>query len=173
VANAGSDETVPVGKLVTLDGSKSSDPNGTPVTFSWRLQTQPSKSQAVLLNANSATPSLTPDVAGDYKVSLTVSDGTLTSPPSQLTITATTSNSPPDANAGPDQTISTGQRVTLSGAGSHDPDSDPLTYLWHFESIPDGSTVSLADASSVSPSFTPDVAGFYLCCLPHRERWSC
>ena len=39
-------------------------------------------------------------------------------------------NTPPAANAGPDQTVTTGDLVTLDGRRSRDPDRDPLTYKW-------------------------------------------
>src|SRR5437868_7080616 len=57
IADAGPDRTELLGTPVTLDGTGSRDPNGTPITYAWRVMTQPSGSQAVLLNATSKTPS--------------------------------------------------------------------------------------------------------------------
>lgn len=42
----------------------------------------------------------------------------------------TTSNHPPVANAGTDQTVECPAQVTLDGSGSTDPDGDVLTYQW-------------------------------------------
>ena len=165
IADAGPDRTEPVGSLVTLDGTASRDPNGTPITYAWRLVTQPAGSQAVLLNATGATPSFTPHVAGPYTFALTVKDGTLTSPSDEVVITVTANNCPPIADAGADQKVTTGQLVTLTGAGSTDPNHDPLTYSWRFQSKPDGSTATLAAATSVSPTFTADMAGLYVLSL--------
>lgn len=165
IADAGPDRTEPLGQPVLMDGTRSVDPNGTSVTYAWRFLSQPPQSQAVLINPTSATPSFTPDVVGTYKLALTVSDSTLTSPPDQVDITVTTGNCPPVADAGPDQQVTTGLRVTLTGAGSSDPNRDPLTYRWRFQSKPDGSTASLADAGTVNPTFTPDIAGFYVLSL--------
>lgn len=48
------------------------------------------------------------------------------------------SNRPPTADAGPYQTVSVGSdctaAVTLDGNGSYDPDEDPLTYEWSWDS---------------------------------------
>jgi hypothetical protein len=57
------------------------------------------------------------------------------------------------ADAGPDQTVSESQVVTLDGSGSHDPDQDTLTYLWHQEES-DPLQVTLSDPAAVKPSFT-------------------
>ena len=73
-AHAGMDQNVLVGDLVTLDGSLSSDVNGDTLTYQWVLN-KPLGSSAVLVNATSAHPEFTADVAGSYAVQLVVNDG--------------------------------------------------------------------------------------------------
>lgn len=73
-------------------------------------------------------------------------------------------NQAPTANAGPDQTVEVGDQVSLSGSGN-DPDGDPLTFSWAFQSRPQGSAASLSNAGSATPSFTADVAGTYVVVL--------
>jgi hypothetical protein len=86
VARPGSSRTVATGTSVVLNGSGSSDPEGTALTFSWSLQV-PTGSAAVLSSAVVSQPSFTADVAGAYVATLTVSDGSLSSTAS-VTITA-------------------------------------------------------------------------------------
>src|SRR6185503_9166234 len=151
IADAGPDRTELLGTPVTLDGTGSRDPNGTPITYAWRVVTQPAGSQAVLLSATSKTSSFTPQVAGPYTLALTVSDGALTSPADEVVITVTSDNCPPVANAGPAQQVTTGRWGPVRGAGSTDRNDDPLTVRWRCQSKPDGSTASVAAAASVSP----------------------
>ena len=165
VANAGPARSTPPGQPVTLDGTASHDPNNTSITYSWRIVQQPPGSHPILTNANTATPTLTADVPGVYTLQLTVSDGSLTSPPVQTQCTVATGNLPPIANAGPDQTVTAGQLVTLNGSGSSDPNGDPLTYSWCVQGKPEGSTVTLNGANMAQPTFTPDIAGSYVFCL--------
>ena len=62
---------------------------------------------------------------------------------------------PPVANAGPDQRVPSGARVTLDGSASADPWGDPLTYTWSERST---AGVTLDDPAGVAPSFTaPEV----------------
>jgi hypothetical protein len=66
--------TVSTGALTTLDGSVSSDADGDQLTFLWAL-TKPTSSSSTLSSTSAVKPTFTPDVAGTYIVTLTVSDG--------------------------------------------------------------------------------------------------
>jgi hypothetical protein len=167
VANAGPDQNVKTGSVVTLDGSLSSDADGDLLTYSWAFTAVPGGSgvtNADLSDPTAAKPTFTPDVDGDYVLNLIVNDGFADSAPDTVTITAAP-NSVPVANAGPDQNVHTGIPVTLDGSASSDADGDPLTYSWAFTSVPGGSGVTNADISNpttVNPTFTPDVDGDYV-----------
>ncbi|MCL6642295.1 MAG: FG-GAP-like repeat-containing protein [Candidatus Bipolaricaulota bacterium] len=74
IANAGPDQTVTVGTLVTLNGGQSRDPDDDPITFQWRFVSTPEGSAAELTDADTARPTFTPDVAGEYIIELVVTD---------------------------------------------------------------------------------------------------
>jgi hypothetical protein len=171
-ADAGADRSAAPTRAITLDGSASRDPNNTSLTYSWRIVSQPTGSQPTLANATTATPRFTADVPGLYTVALTVSDGSLTSAADQVNITVATGNSPPIANAGPDQTVTIGQVVTLDGRASTDPNGDSLTSNWCVRGRPQGSTATLNGANTARPTFTPDVAGSYVFCLTVNDGQS-
>jgi hypothetical protein len=164
-ANAGPDASAAPGRAITLDGSASRDPNNTTVTYRWRIVEQPPGSHPTLTNATSWKPTFTADVAGRYVLALICSDGTLTSTVDHVVIIVGTGNLPPVANAGPDQTVTAGQVVTLDGRGSSDPNGDPLTYSWCLKGRPQHSTAILNGPNTARPSFTPDVPGSYVLCL--------
>ena len=61
-------------------------------------------------------------------------------------------NTAPTANAGADQSVTTGTEVTLDGSGSSDPDTgDTWTYAWTQTS---GTDVTLSDTVAEMPTFT-------------------
>lgn len=74
-------------------------------------------------------------------------------------------NSLPVPDAGPDQSVSLGDTVTLNGTASTDADGDTLTYQWIFTSRPEGSTASLSNVGTPQPTFQPDVPGTYVLSL--------
>jgi hypothetical protein len=97
IANAGTPQTVHPGKLVTLDGSASSDPDNDPLTYQW---TQAGGPTVELLNATTATPTfVAPPVSGTVPLTfrLIVSDGVLSSAPAEVVITV--KNGPPVCEA--------------------------------------------------------------------------
>ena len=163
-----------------LNGAYSYDPDGQDVDFyQWAIESKPGGSAAELVNPDHTIASITPDIAGDYIISLIVQAGGVWSDADYVTVTAESLNQPPVADAGPDQPDAVvGRLVTLDGTGSWDPDEDPLDYDWAFlgnpPGLPPGSTATLDDPSSPTPSFTPDVEGLYVVVLSvfDGEFWS-
>ena len=161
VANAGPDQSVAAGDTVTLDGSASSDADSNPLSYSWILN-RPAGSTASLSDPGAVMPTFVADVDGVYSADLVVNDGTENSPADSVVITANVGNTAPVANAGPDQSVATGDTVTLDSSASSDADSDPLTYSWSITSKPAGSAASLSDPGAAMPTFTADAAGDYV-----------
>ena len=62
-------------------------------------------------------------------------------------------NRSPVADAGPDQTVASGQTVALSGSASFDPDGDTLTYAWS-----SGEANALNPNNTASTVYTPPAA---------------
>lgn len=85
--------------------------------------------------------------------------GSETTPPAPVV------NATPVANVGSAQSLVTGTLVRLDGSGSTDADRDALTFAWTLTTKPAGSAAALSGASSVSPTFTADVAGTYVASL--------
>jgi hypothetical protein len=160
VANAGPNQTVTVGATVVLNGTGSSDVDGKPLTYKWTMVTRPAGSMSALSGSTTVSPTFVADVPGTYSVQLIVNDGTANSSPSLVTIT--TLNSPPVANAGPNQLVDVGALVQLNGAGSTDVNGNPLTYSWTLITLPAGSGAALSNPTAVNPTFTADLPGTYV-----------
>jgi len=159
-ANAGPDQTVELGSIVSLDGSGSSDADGDTLTLEWTLLNTPADSNAELLNPEQADPEFYADEPGIYTIELEVDDGEM-SDVDEVEIHAEADNGAPTANAGPNQSVSVGALVQLNGSASTDPEDDELNFDWEIASKPAGSTASLDNPASPLPRFTADRSGTY------------
>lgn len=81
--------TVETGQQTSIDGSKSSDPDGDKLTYAWSIKTKPVSSTAVLTTPQTATAGFTADVAGTYSLSLTITDGIWPAVSQEVSVTAT------------------------------------------------------------------------------------
>lgn len=160
IVNAGGDRFVDPGANVDLDGSSSSheDTSVTITAYSW---IQLSGSAVTLNNADTATPSFTaPNVAVteelNFQLTVSYSNGDQASDTVRITVIVTPPNQDPVANGGGNQTVNTGDSVTLDGSASSDPDAgDSISsYAWVQTG---GPNVTLQNANTAVASFTAPV----------------
>ncbi|GAA6171987.1 hypothetical protein NBRC116592_16570 [Colwellia sp. KU-HH00111] len=71
-------------------------------------------------------------------------------------------NQAPVANAGIDQNVVTTSVVILDASASSDSDGDTLSYSWSLTSLPENSGASLTNSTEASPTFTTDIDGSYV-----------
>ena len=158
-AKAGTDQLVNEGSAVILDGSGSSDPDDGINTYSWAQTGGPSVG---LTGASGVQASFTaPEVGSEgatLTFQLTVADHAGLSSSDSVTVAVMEygQNTPPVAEAGPDQTVDEGAPVILAGTGSSDPDDGIESYLW--EQM-DGPQVSISNSDSAQASFTAPQTG--------------
>lgn len=172
VASAGTNQSVLKGKLVTLDGTASSDPNRNILDFTWALVNRPQGSSAVLSSLTAIKPTFEADVAGTYVASLRVSDGRESSPLAYTTVVVSEMNAAPVAVASANQNVvlgPNGTTVILDGTGSTDANRDPLTFNWVLTTKPNGSVATLQPVDSPKPIFVADVAGLYVASLKVKD----
>jgi len=151
LANAGPDQNVNEGVIVTLNGANSTDPEGGALTYAW---CQVSGTPVALNNPSAPQATFAPPNVGPNGESLgfqlTVTDsGGLQSSDTCL-VNVLWINQPPAANAGTDQSAAEGAVVTLNGSSSGDPDGFALNYEWVQMS---GSPVSLSNPFIAQPTF--------------------
>ena len=162
VANAGADQSVYMGELVTLDGSASSDVDGDLLTWFWSISNKPAGSTAELDDDGLVQPTFTPDLEGQYVIQLIVDDDEDSSQSDSVIINVLKPNTLPIADAGPDQSGYVGDIIQLDASGSSDADNDTLSFDWSLMTTPSGSSAVLDYPDSINPSFLLDIPGNYV-----------
>jgi K319L-like, PKD domain/Kelch motif/Galactose oxidase, central domain len=144
IARAGNDTAIilPIDS-VTLNGSASTDPDGTITSYKWTKVSGPSSSN--ITKTDSSKTLVKGLVTGVYKFELSVTDNGGLSAKDTIQVTVTDqlqTNQPPIANAGADQTIPLpNNEVNLDGSASTDPDNNIVSYAWTKISGPSSSNI--------------------------------
>jgi serpin B len=163
IADAGPDQTVDEGTLVTLDGSHSSDPDDGDGIASYQWAQTSGMSVTIEDDTSAKTKFTAPKMYPDTNpliFQLTVTDTHGATDTDLCAITIAWENNSPTADAGPDQTVDRGDLVTLDGSHSSDPDDGIASYKWTQTS---GLLVTLNNDRSSQASFTVP------CSIPPNE----
>jgi hypothetical protein len=164
IANAGQNQQITApASSVSLNGSASSDPDGTITAYSWATISGPGS--VTINNSNTATPSVAGLTPGGYIFELTVTDNNGATAKDQIAVTVLPqplqTNQAPVANAGNNQTITAPvNSVVLNGTSSFDPDGTISAYSWRQVSGPSTSSISGSKTSRATASKL--VAGQYI-----------
>lgn len=163
IAIAGRDTVVAPGDVLNFTGALSvAQIEGTSIqSYQWSIVQSPDGSTATIASPTAEEITFTPDISGVYKLSLVVSNGTLTSEPDVVVLTV---SNVPVADAGNDSTMTLSGRKNYAyfdGSGSYDIDGDEITYSWSIVSSPDGSSPKLYNPEEVNAYMLVDVVGEY------------
>ena len=142
---------------VTLDGSGSSDPNGSTLTYTW---SQTAGTPVVSLSISNDTASFTtPVVKEDTPLTFTlvVSNGNEENSASVIITVVDNESDDPVAVATGLLEADEGTIVTLNGSGSSDPNGDTLTYSWEY--LTGTPPLTLSGATTSTPDFVAPQVG--------------
>lgn len=148
-----------MGASIDLSAEKSLQPDGSEVKYEWAILEKPDSSQLSIVEPTLLNTSIIPDKAGYYQFVFTMTDETNQAVSADTVGTFVSGN--PIAYAGEDIAVELGERPTISGRQSSDPEDDRLTYRWTLVEQPTESTVELRFPTSSRPILDPNVEGVY------------
>ena len=159
-ANAGPDVsiTMPTNSVV-LNGSGSTDPDGTITSYLWRKISGPSSFS--INNGSIVNPTISNLVAGTYIIELKVTDnqGFSDLDSVRIIVTNPNANQNPVVNAGNDISITLPTNfTTLTGSGA-DTDGSIESYLW--EKVQGPAQYSISNTAIASPLVSNLITGIY------------
>ncbi len=158
IADAGVDFSGNNNTLVVLNGSGSTDIDGSIEHWNWTCLTH----TVALDFADTPYPSFVADATGLYTFTLKVQDNNLSWSRNEsmvnVTIVESGNNLPPSADAGKDIWAEPGDNVTLNGSASHDIDGKIAFWEWNCTSHPG---IYLNNTNSSHPYFVPLLEGVY------------
>lgn len=156
-------EAVYAGDTITVDGSKSYDPDGDEIHYEWALLNRPFNSAAQIqpLKNDKGKGKFSADVAGEYMVRLTVKDRWAAQAHSQMLRIRVEQDRPPVAKINkPQEPVKVGETLTLFSY-DHTTQAENLNYIWVLTRKPAYSTAVLANSTAARPSLTVDAPGCY------------
>lgn len=160
VANAGTNQTITLPtNSVMLDGTKSTAPAGSIVSYSWSKVSGPSS--GTISSPTSSKSTVINLKEGTYQFQLKIIDNKGSSATSIVTVKVNPAPLPPIADAGNTQIITLPKNtITLDGTKSTAPSGIITGYLWSKISGPSGAKITTATAAQTS--ITDLVEGDYI-----------
>jgi len=150
-ANAGSDQSVRFGVTVSLNGSASTGDN---ITYAWTVDNSPSS--VTLSSTTNAQPTFTANAIGTYTFTLTLTNSTGATSSDSVSIVV--NSIPLKSDAGSDKNMSSVGSLVLDGNNSR---GNSLTYAWSVTNQPQGAAGYLTNATTMRPTFHPNIGGEY------------
>ena len=152
-ANAGTDRniTLPTSSA-SLNGTSSTDPDGTIASYQWQQVSGPSTSALSASNTANITVSNLQAGIYTYRLTITDNDGATDTDNVTVNVNAAPPNQAPVANAGTNRTVMLPTSSSnLTGSGT-DADGTIATYRWQQVSGPSASTLSATNTANIAVS---------------------